>query len=385
MIVGLVPFNQLNSFVLTAIPIFIFMSEVILHSGISDRLYTSVGRLFSHVPGGLMHSNVASSALFAAVTGSSMAAMACIGSIAVPEMKKRGYNMRMALGSTVTAATLGMMIPPSIPMIVYGAMTGTSVGKLFIGGVVPGIMISLLFMSYIGVSAIISKERVGPREFVPWKEGLRGLWTLWPILILMFLVLGTIYLGVCTPTEAAGIGANGALLIAICLRKINWKILERALAETVKISSMILFVFAGAVIFSLCLTNLGIPRALVLMIKEAGLSPILVLLLISLMYLILGCFLDGVSMMLATLPITFPIIIAIGVDPVWFGVIMVLYLEMACVTPPVGINLFVLQGVSGYPIDEIVRGAIPFFLLLIVALVIFILFPDIVLFLPSLV
>lgn len=380
-LIAIATFNGTNSFAFTAAPLFILMGEILMQCRLSERLYGGISPLLSRVPGGLLHSNIFSSAIFAAMCGSSFATCATIGTVAVPALKERHYDTRMSLGSLAAAATLGMMIPPSVPMIVYGAMCGVSVGKLFMGGIIPGIIIVFLFSSFIIIYHVFFKKTVGEKSSIG--EMLRGIRGIWPILLLIFMVLGTIYLGVCTPTESAALGCSGALIIGLALRQVTYQNLKMALVESMKITSMMMFIFIGAMIFQQCVSVLGITASFTKLIVGLNLSPWLVVVAVSLMYIILGCFLEGVSLMLTTVPILFPMMMALGFDPVWFGVMMILYIEFGFITPPIGMNLYVLSGISGVPIEEVARGVIPFFFLLVVALAILTIFPEVILFLPS--
>ncbi|MBW2146081.1 MAG: TRAP transporter large permease [Deltaproteobacteria bacterium] len=382
--VGVITWDTLNSFVLTAVPLFLFMGTIILHSGISARFYKGLSTWLDHVPGSLAHSNVLACSIFAAISGSSVATAAAIGSIAIPEMESRGYSRSLTYGSLAAGGTLGILIPPSIVFILYGAIIGESVGRLFIAGVIPGVLTSALFALYIGVRTIIDPLLVPRGEIhATWGERLRGLIDVLPIFMLMFMVLGGIYFGLTTPTEAAAVGVAGALLIAIIYRRLNWTVLKESLHDAIKANSMILFIVVGAQIMSYALVTAGIPRAMVALITSFQVKPMVIFTFLCLMYLVLGCFMDAISLMLLTLPVVFPVMMALGYDPVWFGVVLVLLLEIGLITPPVGMNLFVIQGIARQPLGIVAWGAFPFVILMLIMVVMLALYPQLALWLPA--
>ncbi len=382
--VGVIAWDTLDSFVLTAVPLFLFMGTIILHSGISSRFYKGLSKWLDHVPGSLAHSNILACSIFAAISGSSVATAAAIGAIAIPEMEDRGYNRSLTYGSLAAGGTLGILIPPSIVFILYGAIIGESVGRLFIAGVIPGVLTSALFAFYIGIRTIINPLLVPRGEIrATWSERLRGLMDVLPIFMLMFMVLGGIYFGLVTPTEAAAMGVVGALLIALIYRRLNWKVLKDSLHDAIKTNSMILFIVVGAQIMSYTLVTAGIPRALVALITSFQVKPAVIFSFLCLMYLVLGCFMDAISLMLLTLPVVFPVMMALGYDPVWFGVVLVLLLEIGLITPPVGMNLFVIQGLARQPLGIVAWGAFPFVILMLIMVAILALYPQLALWLPS--
>ena len=383
-IAGYVPWGLVNVFILTAIPLFIFMGELLLHGGFTGRLYDGSTALVGGLPGGLLHANVVSCALFAAISGSSVATAATMGTIAIPELEKRGYNSSITLGSLAAGGTLGILIPPSIAMIVYGVMAEQSIGRLFIAGVFPGIMLSLLYMLYIGLRVSIQKNLAPSYKQVSLKNRLMTVVGMWPMIVIMVMVLGGIYLGIMTPTEAAAIGASVALVFTLVYRRMNWSVLRRSLFGAVRTSTMLLFIVMGANIIAGTLGVLGVPSKLATWVTSLGLPPLGILLLIYLMYLFLGCFFEGLSMMVLTLPIIMPIILALGYDPIWFGVALVILIEMAALTPPVGLNLYTIHGLRpDRPLTEVISGSMPFFLLQIIGLAIITAFPTIATWLPS--
>ena len=379
-----VAWNTIESFVLTAVPLFLFMGAVIMNSGVSARFYRGLTPWLARVPGGLAQSNIVACSIFAALCGSSVATAAAIGAIAIPEMRTRGYDMRMTTGTLAAGGTLGILIPPSIPFIIYGSTVGESVGRLFTAGVVPGVILTLAFMTFLGVQVWLHPGLV-PREtgVVTWAMRLRALLDLVPVVLLIVLVLGGIYAGVMTPTEAAGVGAAGALAVAALYRGLTWLVLKRSLLETVRANAMILFIVIGAQIMSFALVSAGIPRGVVAAISDLSASRWMVFTFIVVMYLVLGCLVDALSLMLLTLPVVFPIVQAQGFDPIWFGVVLVILLETGLITPPVGINLFVIQGMSGEPLGRVAAGSFPYVVLMLLAIVLLAFFPGLALWLPA--
>jgi len=383
--VSIIFWNASNSFILAAIPLFVFMGEILLRSGIGNQLYRGMSIWLGKVPGSLAHTNIAACSLFAAVSGSSIATAATIGTVAIPEMLKRGYDRKITFGSIAGGGTLGILIPPSIAMILYGAVCQVSVGQLFIAGVIPGILLALMFMTYIGIRALLQPELM-PRtaEKINWKQGISAVWLTAPTLLLILIILGGIYAGVTTPSEAGAVGAVAALLLALAYRKLNWRILQESLLGALQTTCMIMLIVMGALTLSFAIGNAGIPRAMIEWVSSFQVPNIVILTFIYLLYIALGCFFEGVSLLLMTIPISFPLVMALGYDPVWFGVMIVIVLEMAMLTPPVGLNLYVIHGLSGgRPMSEVILGTLPFFLIECVGLALFTAFPRIVLFLPS--
>lgn len=381
---GYACWNICTQFILVAIPLFIFMGQILLHSGISDRLYTGSTALLGKLPGSLLHANIASCAVFAAISGSSVATAATIGTVAIPELEKRGYQPKIVLGSLAAGGTLGILIPPSICMIIYGAMAEESVGQLFIAGVFPGIMLTLLFMGYVLVR-VITQPGIAPAfEGMHWKQRSLSILRMWPVAIIMFMVLGGIYLGIVTPTEAAALGSFTALVFALAYRKLNWQIMKGILRDTAKSTAYIMFLVVGAQLLTGTLSMLRVPDNAVLWVASLAVSPMLVLMFIYLLYLFLGCFMDGISMMVVTLPVIVPILRSLGFDLIWFGVALVILVEMAMLTPPVGLNVYVIHGLRpDRPMSEVFRGIIPFFLMMLLGLIIVTAFPPIATWLPG--
>ena len=383
-IIGYTIWTSSNSFILTCIPLFILMGEILFRSGLSGRIYERLTPLMSYFPGQLLHTNIVSCAIFAAATGSSPATAATIGTVGLPELEKRGYDTRLAMGSIAAGGTLGILIPPSVIMIIYAAIVGESIARLFLAGIVPGIMISVLFMIYIGIRCRINPGLAPSIQKPAFGQAVLSLLGIWHVVLLIVLILGGIYGGVFTPTEAAGVGAFGALLIALAQGGFTWKAFKESLISTVHTTSMLVLLLVGSGILVIALTNLGVPAYLMEKVTSSAISPIGVLLLVYLVYAILGMFMDGVSMIVITLPVVFPIIKAVGYDAVWFGIALVVLVEIALLTPPVGINLFVLHGLRPkIPISEVIVGSAPFFAILTFGLALLTVFPQIALWLPG--
>ncbi len=377
-----VAFDFANNFILTAIPLFILMGEVLLRCGLSDMLYRGTSKWLAWAPGGLFHANIGSCAMFAAISGSSPATAATIGTVAIPALESRGYDGRLTVGSLAAGGTLGILIPPSINLIVYGAITGASVARLFAGGILPGIMMSSLFMAYI-VIRVIKNRALAPKESFSFKALPSSFLDLWPIIVIMGLVLGGIFSGVFTPTEAAAMGAASAIVIAIIQRRLTGRILLEALEGTVTITSMILIIVVGASIVASFLAFLGLPRELATFVLEANLPNWAILAMIYLLYIFLGCFMDGLSAMLMTLPAILPLIRLLGLEVIWFGVVLVILTEIGLLTPPVGANVFVIKAISGKSLQDVFMGSAPFFLIMMLGLLIVTVFPDLILWLPT--
>ena len=382
---GYVSWNTVESFVLTSVPLFILMGELILRAGLSENFYRSMGLWFHGVKGGLLQSNIVACAVFAAVSGSSVATAAAIGTVAIPEMTRRGYEPKILFGSLAAGGTLGILIPPSIPMIIYGAMVEQSVERLFIAGVLPGIVMSLIFMAYIWVRVAVTPSLVPPAEARPtWGERFSSLAGVAPMFLLILLVLGSIWLGYATPTEAAAVGASAAMVLALASRRLSWRVFAGSVTSTIRTTCMVLFIIVGAQILTYALVKTGASRALTAWVVGLGLSKWILFAIVTVLYIFLGCIIDGVSMMVLTLPILYPIIIAAGFDPIWFGIALVILIELGNVTPPVGLNMFVIHGISGgRPIGEVIWGSLPFGILMLAVLALISIFPGLVSWLPS--
>ncbi len=368
-----------------ALPMFILMGEILYRSGISEKLFKALVPWLYRLPGGLLLMNIISCTLFAAVSGSSAATTATVGRITLSELDKLGYDRRIAMGSLAGAGTLGFLIPPSLIMIVYAILAEVSMGKMFMAGVLPGLLLASIYAAYIIYRGIVTPE-IAPRlqESYSWGERFRSIKDLAPTFSLIAVVLGSIYAGVATPTEAAALGVFGATVFAFINRQMNASVLLECLVAAVKTNCMIMLIVVGAGFLSRVMGFLGIPAALTTAIIEMNLSPYMLMILLGLVYILLGCMLDGFSIVLMTLPIALPMVTAAGFDPIWFGIYLILMVEVSQITPPVGFNLFVIQGLTGEPVVKIARYAMPFFFLMLFTTAILTVFPQIALFLPNL-
>lgn len=377
-------YDSLNSWSLGALPMFILMGEILYKSSISTKLLNGLMPWLSFIPGKLLHVNVAACSLFAAVSGSSAATTATVGKITLDELKKRGYSKSLAIGSLAGSGTLGFLIPPSLIMIIYGVLSDVSIGKLFMAGILPGLLLATLYSVYIMIVAKMDKSVVPiEEEKYSSKDFLNSFSELFPVLALITVVLGSIYTGLATPTEAASLGVLGAIILAVYFKSFSFDIFKNALLNTIKTSVMISFIIVGAGFLSQVIGFLGIATAVSEYIGTLGLSPMMLILIIGIMYILLGMILDGISIVVMTLPIVLPIIVMAGFDPLWFGIFLVFMVELSQITPPVGFSLFVIQGISGEKIEYILKATLPFFILTILAVVIITYFPQIVQFLPN--
>lgn len=377
--------GSLSSWTLTALPMFIWMGEILLKTKLSEAMFRGLAPWLSRLPGRLLHVNIVGCTIFAAVSGSSAATCATIGKIALPELRKRGYPEKMAIGSLAGAGTLGLLIPPSIIMIVYGVAADVSIGKLFISGVIPGILLSGLFMGYVALWGWRNKESIPePDMQLTFTEKLAESRHLIPVVLLIGTVLGSIYAGFATATEAAALGVVGAIILALFQRTLTWKALLDSLMSATRLYCMIALILAASAFLSLAMGFIGLPRHLAEWIGTLGLSPFMLIIALMLFYVVLGCFLDGISMVVLTIVVLLPTLQAAGIDLLWFGIFVVLVVEMAQITPPVGFNLFVLQAITPHDIDYIAKAAFPFFILMVIAVLLIYFFPGLVTYLPSL-
>jgi tripartite ATP-independent transporter DctM subunit len=378
-------FFQFTSYTMLVIPLFVLMGEIAFHAGISRRLYDTAYAWLGFIPGGLALATIGACAGFAAICGSSAATAATIGTVALPEMKKFNYEKSFATGSVAAGGTLGILIPPSIVLIVYGIQTELSIGKLFIAGILPGLVLSGLFMICIIVMCLLNPNIAPPAPKTTLKEKIKSLSGTIEMLLLFFLVIGGLMLGWFTPTEAAGIGAAGAILISLVTRNLTWEKFKKALLGTTKTSSMVLLIIACAMIFSHFLSISRFPQFLAKWVGDLNAPPIIVLICVMLIYIIGGCFMDALSFMIITINIFFPMIKGAGFDPIWFGVIIVILLETGAITPPVGINVYVIKGITpDVELYTIFKGIIPFLIMMFICLAILTIFPNIALYLPNL-
>ncbi len=376
--------NSINSWSLTALPLFILMGEILFRTAMSTRLLNGLVPWLTRIPGRLLHINIVACSLFAAVSGSSAATTATVGKITLSELSKRGYNRSIAIGSLAGAGTLGFLIPPSLIMIIYGILSDSSIGKLFIGGVIPGIVLGGMYSLYIMIVAFLKPDIVPTeQEKYTFKERLIASKELIPVLGLIFVVLGGIYLGFTTPTEAAAIGVFGAYILALYFKNLTWENFKNSLLNAVKTTVMICFIIMGAAFLSQVVGFVGIARALSVYIANLHLSPYVLIFVLGIMYLILGMILDGISIVVMTLPIVLPIVLQAGFSPLWFGIFLVIMVELSQITPPVGFSLFVIQGISDEPIGNILKATFPFFIIMILMVIILTAFPELALYLPN--
>ncbi|GAB4403189.1 MAG: TRAP transporter large permease subunit [Rhodoferax sp.] len=373
-----------SSWTLTALPLFVWMGEILFRTRLSEDMFRGLAPWMQALPGRLLHTNVVGCAIFAAVSGSSAATCATIGKMTLPELKRRGYPDPMAIGTLAGAGTLGLLIPPSIILIVYGVAADVSISQLFVAGVVPGIVLAALFSGYIAVWAMLHPDQVPPRDPpMPLREKLRASAALMPVLLLIGCVLGSIYGGIATATEAAAVGVVGALVLSGLQGSLNWASFRDALLGATRLYCMIALILSGAAFLTLAMGYMGLPRHLAQWIASLGLGPGALVVALTLFFIVLGCFLDGISVVVLTMGVLLPTVQAAGIDLLWFGVFVVLVVEMAQITPPVGFNLFVLQGLTGRQLPTIARHALPMFLIMTLAVTLIYLLPELVTWLPQ--
>jgi len=373
-----------SSWTLTALPLFVWMGEILFRTKLSENLFKGLAPWMSRLPGGLIHVNVVGCALFAAISGSSAATVATVGKMSIPELRKRNYPEKLLLGSLAGSGTLGLLIPPSIILIIYGVTVQESIAKLFIAGIIPGIMIAIFFMFYVIGWSVLNKDSMPKtEETFSFSQKIKDSGQLIPVIVLIAAVIGSIYVGIATATEAASLGVVGALILSFFQKSLNKETFKLSLLGATKTSCMIAFILAGSSFLSLAMGFTGLPRGLAIWIQEMNLSPYVLILVLTIFYIILGMFLDGISAVVLTMAIIEPMIRQAGFDMIWFGVFLVIVVEMAQITPPVGFNLFVLQGMANKDMGFIARSAFPLFLLMILAVVVIIVFPEIALWLPE--
>lgn len=373
-----------NSWALAALPLFIWMGEILFRSKLSEDMFEGLAPWLTHLPGRLLHVNVLGCGIFAAVSGSSAATAATIGKMSIPELSERGYPQNMILGTLAGSATLGLLIPPSIILIVYGVATEQSIARLFISGVLPGLLLVSLFIGYVVVWSLINRSKIpGEKSDYSLKQKLQSSKRLIPVILLIGGVLGSIYAGIASPTDAAAVG----VLLALILSKVTGSLTKQTFIEgllgATKTSCMIAFILAGAAFLTVSMGFTGIPKMLAAWIGEMGLSPYALLGALTVFFIVLGCFLDGISVVVLTTSVIMPMVEQAGIDPLWFGIFVVIVVEMSQITPPVGFNLFVIQGLTGINILRVAYAALPFFLLLLVSLFIIVVVPEVVTFLPN--
>lgn len=381
---GLVSWGSMDSFTLTAIPLFILMAEIMQESQLSLRVYRGLSKLVAAIPGGLLQTNIAGCALFAAISGSSVVTAASIGRVALPELLRRNYDRSLSAGSIAAGGTLGILIPPSIAMIVYGTFTETSVAKLFMAGVVPGILLTAMFMLYIGVrskvgSKIAATER-GPASIA---ECVAALIDVIPFVVLIGITMGTIYLGLVTPTEAAAIGCIMAIVVSSLWGDFSWRVFVVAMRQTISVCGNILFIIYAAFVFSYAISFAGVGEEVTNYVVGLHLNRPEFFGALFVLYTILGCLIESLGMIVITVPLLYPVLVQYGIDPIWAGVILVVFIELGQISPPIGINLFVIQSTWSGKLSEVVMGTIPFHLIMFALLVLLVMLPELALWLPS--
>lgn len=383
---GPAAWSVLNENVLTAIPLFILLGELLLRSGLADKMFLALAVWFVRLPGGLLHTNIGACALFAATSGSSVATAATIGTVALPALDQRGYRPSRTLGSLAAGGTLGILIPPSVNMLIYGSMAETSVGKLFLAGIVPGILLTAFFMLFIAGQALLDRDGgLAEEPAVPLAEKIRLTRHLLPPLIILGVVMGSIYLGIATPTESAALGVVVSLGFVVAEGRLSWAFLDTCFRQTAKTSGMILLIVVAAFMLNVTLALGGTAQAMSEWVASLGLSSTGLLLALIVFYLLLGMFMDVLSMQVLTVPVVLPIVVAAGIDPVWFGIFIVLMCELGMITPPVGMNLYVVHGIrkDGGPFRDVIYGSLPYVMIMILFTILLISFPDLVLWLPE--
>jgi len=373
-----------SSWTLTALPLFVWMGEILFRTRLSENLFKGLSPWMQKLPGGLIHVNVVGCALFAAISGSSAATVATVGKMSIPELRKRKYPEKILLGSLAGSGTLGLLIPPSIILIIYGVAVQESIAKLFIAGIIPGIMIALIFMSYVIIWSLLNKKDM-PKiiENYSFLEKIKRSKQLLPVILLIFAVIGSIYTGIATATEAASLGVVGALILSYFQKSLTLDTFKSSLLGATKTSCMIAFILAGSTFLSLAMGFTGLPRNLAVWIQGMDLSPYVLIFVLMIFYIILGMFLDGISAVVLTMAIIEPMIRQAGFDMIWFGIFLVIVVEMAQITPPVGFNLFVLQGMANKDMGYIAKSAFPLFLLMVLAVILVVVFPEIALWMPE--
>ena len=378
--------NMLTTYTLTAVPLFILLGDVLVASGLAAGVYRALAPVFARVPGGLLHTNIAVCTIFGAVSGSSMSVAAAVGSVAYPELKRRGYDRPAVVGSLAGGGTLGLLIPPSLSLLIYGALTDTSIGKLFVAGVVPGLMMACLFSAYIAWAARRNPAMAPePGEAMPLGAILRGTLQVWPLAVMIVAVLGSLFAGIATPTEAAAVGVAAVIILGFTMGELTLAKLAGALMSTTRTFAVVGVVFLGAVVLAQAISLLGLPQQMLEFVVSMGLSKYAALLIVVVIYLVLGCFFDGLSMMIMTLPIVFPLLTGLGFDPIWLGVVITVMIEVGMLTPPVGMNLFVLVGLTGGEVQlgPAARASVPYWLALLLGVLLMTIVPGIATWLPA--
>ncbi|WP_207477931.1 TRAP transporter large permease [Arenibaculum pallidiluteum] len=383
--IGEIAWSTSTDTLMVAVPLFVLLGEILLRSGMASRMYGAMSQWLSWLPGGLMHSNIGACALFAATSGSSVATAATVGTVALPEVPRYRYSERIFLGTLAAGGTLGILIPPSINMIIYGVLTDTSVPQLYLAGIIPGLLLAALFMVTVVIACMIVPRWGGLKVPSSWQDRFGSLGHLLPPLGIFLIVVGSIYAGFATPTEAAALGVIAALALAAASRSLSWPMMRECFEGTMRTTAMIMLIIIAAYFLNLILSAIGLASQVSTVVADLGLSPVETIVAIVVFYVILGCFMETLSMMIATVPIVTPIVVAQGYDPVWFGIMLMLLLETALVTPPIGLNLFVVQSIRTRPgpLNDVIVGTVPFVLTMFVMIALLIAFPDLAMWLPK--
>jgi tripartite ATP-independent transporter DctM subunit len=383
---GDIIWNSFSEYILIAIPMFIMLGEILLRAGIAERVYNAIARWLTWLPGGLMHANIGTCAMFAATSGSSVATAATVGVVAMPQIKARGYHEPLFLGTLAAGGTLGILIPPSINFILYGLLTNTSVPRLYLAGMIPGALLTLFFMLIVLGYCLADRAKGGTSIETNWSERLRGLKDLIAPLFIFLVVVGSIYAGWATPTEAASMGVFAALILAAWERALSWTMLRSVFEGTMRTTAMIMLIIIAAQFLNFVLASIGLTDGIGKLIEGLGLGKYGTMLLIVVFYLVLGCFMETISMMILTTPFIFPIVVKLGWDPIWWGIVLTILIEAALITPPVGLNLYVVQGLRQRgPIGDVIRGALPFVGAMLALIGLLMVWPNVALWLPNLV
>ncbi len=381
---GEILWNSSSEYILIAVPLFVMLGEILLRAGIAERVYNAIAQWLSWLPGGLMHANIGASAMFAATSGSSVATAATIGTVAIPQIAKRGYDERLFLGTIAAGGTLGILIPPSINFIIYGLLTSTSVPRLYLAGFIPGALLASLFMVIVLIACLIDPKKGGEKMETSWSERFRVLPSLIPPMFIFLVVVGAIYAGIATPTEAASLGVVAALILAWWEGKLTLQMLRAVGEGTMRTTAMIMMIIIAAQFLNFVLAAIGITDAVAKTMESMGLGKITTMLVIVVFYLVLGCFMETISMMILTTPFIFPIVTNVGWDPIWWGIVLTILIEAALITPPVGLNLYVVQGMRERgPVSDVIQGALPFVGAMMVLIGLLMAFPDLALWLPN--
>lgn len=381
---GEVAWSSSKDFLLVSIPMFILLGEILLRAGVAERMYGAMVKWLSWIPGGLMHSNIGACAIFAATSGSSVATAATVGTVALPLVKKHGYNERLFLGTLAAGGTLGILIPPSINMIIYAVLTDTSIPKLYLAGIIPGLGLAGLFMLLVAVCCMVKPAWGGRTESYAWSERVASLVDLLPPLGIFLVVVGSIYAGLATPTEAASLGVVAALGLAAFYKRLSFAMMKEVMENTMRTTAMVMMIIVAAYFLNFIISAIGLTTMLTDYIAGLGLSKFEMLMAIVVFYLILGCFMETLSMMITTIPIVAPVMFGLGFDPIWFGIIIIILIEMALITPPVGLNLFVVQSLRKHgTLNDVIAGSVPFVITMILLILILTIFPGLALWLPT--